>query len=79
LLDTEKNTGIFLTENFAMYPASSVSGLYFSHPESHYFNVGKITKDQVIDYAERKNMDVEEIEKWLAPNLGYEILETILT
>lgn len=78
LLDAEGNAGIILTENFAMYPASSVSGLYFSHPESHYFNVGKIAKDQIIDYSSRKNMNVEEIEKWLAPNLAYEIEERII-
>jgi 5-methyltetrahydrofolate--homocysteine methyltransferase len=76
LLEAEKNANIKLTENFAMYPASSVSGLYFSHPESHYFNVGKIAKDQIIDYANRKNMNVDEIEKWLAPNLAYEISES---
>ena len=72
VLDVEKNTGITLTESFAMYPASSVSGFYFSHPQSRYFGVGKITKDQVTDYAKRKGKSVEEIEKWLAPNLGYE-------
>jgi 5-methyltetrahydrofolate--homocysteine methyltransferase len=72
LLEVEKNTGISLTENFAMWPASSVSGLYFSHPNSRYFAVGKLTKDQIKDYAERKNMPIEEIEKWLAPNLEYD-------
>lgn len=71
LLEVEENTGISLTESFAMYPASSVSGFYFSHPQSRYFGVGKITKDQVLSYAERKGKPVEEIEKWLAPNLGY--------
>ncbi|MCF0070339.1 methionine synthase [Dyadobacter sp. CY261] len=70
LLDAEK-LGITLTESFAMYPASSVSGWYFSHPDSRYFPVGKIYKDQVEDYARRKNMPVEEIEKWLSPVLGY--------
>ena len=55
-----------------MHPASSVSGLYFSHPESKYFNVGKISRDQVEEYASRKNMPIEEIERWLAPILGYE-------
>jgi 5-methyltetrahydrofolate--homocysteine methyltransferase len=75
LLGAEENAGIKLTENFAMYPVSSVSGLYFSHPESQYFNVGKIAKDQVEDYAKRKNMSVTEIEKWLAPNLAYEASE----
>jgi len=61
-----------LTENFAMYPASSVSGLYFAHPQSRYFAVGKIGRDQVADYAARKNMPVAEIERWLGPNLAYE-------
>lgn len=72
LLEAEKNTGISLTESYAMYPASSVSGFYFSHPQSRYFGVGKINKDQVEDYAKRKGKSVEEIEKWLSPNLGYE-------
>lgn len=73
LLDVEKNTGIELTESFAMYPASSVSGFYFSHPNSKYFGLGKIGRDQVDDYAKRKQMSVEEVEKWLAPNLSYEV------
>jgi len=72
LLDAEKNTGIKLTESLAMYPASSVSGLYFAHPESKYFGLGKIGKDQVEDYAKRKEMKKEEIERWLSPNLNYE-------
>ena len=55
-----------------MYPASSVSGWYFSHPESKYFTIGKIAKDQVVDYAKRKNMPLEEVEKWLAPVLNYD-------
>lgn len=71
LLDAEKNAGITLSENFAMMPASSVSGLYFAHPESRYFAVGMITRDQVEEYAKRKGMTVEEVEKWLAPNLAY--------
>ena len=71
LLDVEKNAGIKLTESMAMYPAASVSGLYFSHPESKYFSVGKIEKDQVLDYHKRKGMSVEEIEKWLSPILNY--------
>ena len=75
LLEAEAKTGIKLTESFAMYPASSVSGLYFSHPESKYFNVGKISRDQIEEYASRKNMPVEEIERWLAPILGYERTE----
>ncbi|WP_462248148.1 methionine synthase [Ekhidna sp.] len=71
LLNVENNTGIELTESFAMYPASSVSGFYFSHPESKYFGLGKISRDQVEDYAKRKQMTVSEVEKWLAPNLNY--------
>ena len=72
LLDVEKNIGISLTSNFAMYPASSVSGFYFSHPDAKYFTVGKIGKDQVEDYAIRKEMPIEEIERWLAPALSYD-------
>jgi 5-methyltetrahydrofolate--homocysteine methyltransferase len=72
LLDAGAHTGISLTENFAMNPPSSVSGFYFSHPESKYFQVGQIDRDQVEDYARRKNMPIEEVEKWLQPNLGYE-------
>jgi 5-methyltetrahydrofolate--homocysteine methyltransferase len=72
LLDTEKNTSIKLTESLAMYPAASVSGLYFSHPESKYFNVGKIEKDQVLDYHKRKGMSMEETERWLSPILNYD-------
>ena len=71
LLEVEKNAGIILTESLAMYPTAAVSGLYFSHPDSHYFGVGKIKKDQVEDYAKRKGMTVEEVEKWLGPILGY--------
>ena len=69
LLDAEKNTGISLTESFAMYPASSVSGWYFSHPEAKYFPVSSIDRDQVADYATRKNMPLETAERWLAPLL----------
>ncbi|MFZ9667860.1 MAG: methionine synthase [Steroidobacteraceae bacterium] len=72
LLDVERNTGIRLTESFAMYPTAAVSGWYIAHPESHYFAVGKIDRDQVEDYARRKGQSVEETERWLAPNLGYE-------
>jgi 5-methyltetrahydrofolate--homocysteine methyltransferase len=72
LLDAERATGIRLTESYAMHPAASVSGLYFAHPESRYFAVDRITRDQVEDYARRKGMTVAEIERWLAPNLGYE-------
>jgi len=71
ILNVEKNTGISLTENFAMYPAASVSGLYFAHPESQYFHLGKITKEQVMDYANRTGSEVSFIEKIIQPNLGY--------
>ncbi len=71
LLEVEQHTGIQLTESFAMYPAASVSGFYFAHPEAKYFGLGKIGKDQVEHYARRKNMSLEEAEKWLAPNLNY--------
>ncbi len=72
LLDPEKNAGISLTESCAMYPAASVSGWYFSHPESKYFGLGQISRDQVSDYAARKGMSMEEAERWLAPVLNYE-------
>ena len=71
LLDVEKATGISLTENLAMLPTASVSGFYFGHPESRYFGLGKIGKDQVEDIAKRKNQSFEEIERWLKPNLNY--------
>jgi len=71
LLDVEKNTGIKLTENMAMHPASSICGWYFAHKKASYFPVGKIARDQVEDYAARKGMSVKEVEKWLAPVLGY--------
>lgn len=71
LLDAEKNTGIKLTESYAMWPGSSVSGLYFSHPESKYFAVSKIDRDQVLDYHLRKGMTVQEVERWLGPYLNY--------
>ncbi|WP_316354513.1 methionine synthase [Devosia sp.] len=71
LLDAEKNAGVTLTESFAMWPGSSVSGVYFSHPESYYFGVAKVERDQVIDYARRKNMPVAEVERWLGPILNY--------
>lgn len=73
LLEVEKNIGISLTESYAMYPAASVSGLYFMHEEARYFGLGKIEKDQVQDYASRKGLSVDETEKWLAPNLSYDI------
>ncbi len=72
LLEAEEHAGVQLTDSFAMWPAASVSGWYFSHPESTYFAVGKINRDQVEDYARRKQMPVEVVERWLAPNLGYE-------
>ncbi|MBI4401330.1 MAG: methionine synthase [Nitrospirae bacterium] len=72
LLQAEKNAGIQLTESFAMYPASSVSGLYFAHPTAKYFAVGKIDRDQVMDYRLRKQMDLRTVERWLGPNLSYD-------
>jgi 5-methyltetrahydrofolate--homocysteine methyltransferase len=71
LLEVEKNTGITLTDSMAMLPTAAVSGLYFAHPESHYFGIGKIKKDQVEDYAKRKGLSIEETERWLGPHLGY--------
>ncbi|HMC07800.1 MAG TPA: vitamin B12 dependent-methionine synthase activation domain-containing protein, partial [Actinomycetota bacterium] len=72
LLDVEARAGIVLTESYAMWPGASVSGWYFAHPESRYFAVGRISKDQVKDYAGRKGWTLQEAERWLAPNLGYE-------
>ena len=72
LLDVESNVGMSLTENFAMHPAASVSGYYFSHPDASYFGLGRINQDQVADYAERKDWDIKTTEKWLSPNLGYD-------
>ena len=72
MLDVEQRTGIQITESYAMWPAAAVSGLYFAHPESHHFLVGQIARDQVEDYARRKQMRVADVERWLAPNLGYE-------
>jgi 5-methyltetrahydrofolate--homocysteine methyltransferase len=72
LIDATKNAGVKLTESYAMWPAAAVSGFYFSHPESKYFAVGKLGKDQIADYARRKGMDVAVIERWLSPNLGYD-------
>ena len=72
LMDVERQAGIQLTESFAMWPGSAVSGLYFSHPESHYFGVGRIERDQVEDYARRKGWSVAETERWLAPVLNYD-------
>ena len=73
LLKVEENTGITLTESYAMYPTAAVSGLYFSHPDSRYFGLGKINKDQLTDYAKRKGVSLQEMERWLAPNLGYDV------
>ncbi len=72
LIDAEKSAGVSLTENFAMLPASSVSGFYFGHPEAKYFAVGKIGRDQVLDYHRRKGVDLKSIERWLSPNLAYD-------
>ena len=75
LLEAPRHTNLQLTEHFAMWPTAAVSGLYFSHPESAYFGIGKINRDQVEDYALRKGMDLATTEKWLAPILGYEPAE----
>jgi 5-methyltetrahydrofolate--homocysteine methyltransferase len=75
LLDVQANTGMLITESFAMWPGSSVSGLYFAHPQSRYFSLGKIDRDQVADYHERKGMSVAEVERWLGPNLNYDPAE----
>jgi len=69
LLDVTENTGIYLTENFAMFPAASVSGWYFSHPQSRYFGISRIDEDQLQDYAQRKGMPLEVCRKWLSPYL----------
>jgi len=71
LLEAEEKIGLRITESYAMYPTAAVSGFYFSHPESKYFGLGKVSKEQVEDYALRKNLEVEEVERWLAPNLAY--------
>jgi 5-methyltetrahydrofolate--homocysteine methyltransferase len=75
LLDVQENTGMLITESFAMWPGSSVSGIYFAHPESRYFSVGKIDRDQVVDYQKRKGMSLAEVERWLGPNLNYDPVE----
>ena len=72
LLDAERRAGVSLTESYAMSPAASVSGWYFSHPSSHYFGLGKIDREQAADYAGRKGKAIEEVERWLAPNLCYD-------
>jgi 5-methyltetrahydrofolate--homocysteine methyltransferase len=76
LLDVEPSTGIQLTESYAMWPGSSVSGLYFAHPEARYFTLGRIARDQVADYAARKGMSIEDVERWLGSNLNYDPSET---
>jgi len=75
LLDVQANTGILITESFAMWPGSSISGIYFAHPESRYFSLGKIGRDQVVDYQKRKGMSLPEVERWLGPNLNYDPVE----
>jgi len=72
LLNVQTNIGMLITESFAMWPGSSVSGLYFAHPQSRYFSLGKIDRDQVADYHQRKGMSVAEVERWLGPNLNYD-------
>jgi 5-methyltetrahydrofolate--homocysteine methyltransferase len=72
LLQAQEKTGIWLTESKAMVPTAAVSGLYFAHPQARYFSVGKIDRDQVMDYAERKGMPLAALERWLAPVLGYD-------
>ena len=69
-MDVEKNIGVKLTENFAMWPASSVSGYYFSNNHAKYFGLGKISNDQVIDYAKRRNITIDKAKKWLNPNIN---------
>jgi len=77
LLDVERNAGIRITESYAMYPTAAVSGWYFAHPQAKYFGIGKIDRDQVEDYARRKGMTLDEAERWLSPNLGYEPGEVV--
>ena len=73
LLEPEKNAGMTITESFAMLPTAAVSGWYFGHPDARYFSVTRIQKDQVEDYADRKNMDLITAERWLSPILGYDV------
>ena len=72
LLDVKERAGIELTDSLAMVPTAAVSGWYMAHPASRYFGIGRINRDQVADYADRKGMSLQEAERWLAPNLGYE-------
>jgi 5-methyltetrahydrofolate--homocysteine methyltransferase len=71
LLAADRNAGMTLTESFAMLPTAAVSGFYLSHPQSRYFAIGKVERDQVADYAHRKGMDLAQVERWLAPILNY--------
>ena len=73
MLEPEKNAGMTITESFAMLPTAAVSGWYFGHPDARYFSVTRIQKDQVEDYADRKNMDLITAERWLSPILGYDV------
>jgi len=77
LLGVEKHTSISLTENLAMYPGASVCGIYFAHPEASYYNVGTLERDQVEDYAARKDMEVADVERWLASRLAYDADEAV--
>jgi 5-methyltetrahydrofolate--homocysteine methyltransferase len=79
LLDVEKKAGIKLTESFAMWPGSSVSGLYFAHPDSKYFAVGKLGRDQLLDYHLRKGMTLQEVERWLGPWLNYDPAKMVVS
>ena len=79
LMDVQKNAGIELTESFAMWPGAAVSGFYYAHPDSHYFGVGKVERDQVADYAARKGWSIEETERWLSPVLNYDRQTTTTT
>jgi 5-methyltetrahydrofolate--homocysteine methyltransferase len=72
LLGAERRIGVKLTESFAMWPGSSVSGIYIAHPDAHYFGVAKVERDQVEDYATRKGMSITEVERWLSPILNYD-------
>ena len=72
LLEVEQSIGLQITESYAMFPVAAVSGWYYSHPQSQYFGVAKISEDQVDEYAQRKGMSQAQMERWLAPNLGYE-------
>ena len=72
LIEPDKNAGMTITESFAMLPTASVSGMYFSHPEARYFGTGKLARDQIEDYAARKGMNIQDVERWLASVLGYE-------